>query len=210
MIKKKFSNYNRLIIDKLEKILSHITGHHQNNYNNKMKVPDMTSSNNNYLNQIIFDEEKLLNAMIDQSMITSKIKWMNFRKECIQHMSSSSNIEFFEKFISLIYKIDPVYHAENEEFLNFLYHFMSWKSNEFRNIDMIINRLSSLYEKSLLENNETLNNQMAFLTYRLLEDVIDKHGSGVIVKIRKSFEKICKKTQDHEMLYILWRKLFER
>lgn len=173
----------------------------------------MTLPSNNYENQLTFDEEKLLNSMLDQrGMMASKNKWINFRRQCIQHMSGSgeSSINFYEKFIRLAHKIDPVYYEQNEELFEFLYQFILWKSNDLKNIDTIINRLSEMYEKSLRENNETLICQLRFVTQALLDKLIDRHGSGVIVKLRNSFEVICKRTQDYEMLYILWRKLFER
>lgn len=191
------------------------------NGNGKVKVPDKSilPLKNYHENPLYFDGEKLLmSSMNDQSIMSSKKKWINFRLKCIQHImcNEECSINFYDKFIKLTQKIDPVYYEENEELFDFLYRFIAWKSNDLKNIDMLINRLSRLYEKSTKgdgkgrENNETLIHQLKILTHTLIEDVISKHGSSVIVKLRNSFEDISKETRDYEMLYILWRKLFER
>lgn len=177
-------------------------------------LTERTSSINNYENSInpkSYDEEKLL-EMIDQYTITSKVEWVNFRDESTRHIMSSEEctLIFYDKFIKLVKKIDPIYYVEQEELLQFLNQIVLWKKNDLKNIDIVINSFSILYEKSNKEKNETMTNHLKFLTQNLLKFIIDKHGTSVIFKLRNSFEKICEKTQDSELLYILWMKLFER
>lgn len=182
---------------------------------NKKVLTEKTSYINNYeksINPKSYDEEKLFGMMDQCTMITSKVKWIHFRDEFIQHIMSSEecSLIFYEKFIKLVKKIDPIYFEEQEELLQFLSQIVLWKKNDLKNIDIVINRFSILYEKSNKEKNETMTNHLKFLTQNLLKFIIDKHGTSVIFKLRNSFEIICEKTHDNELLYILWTKLFER
>lgn len=181
---------------------------------NKIAASEKTSSLKNYENPTnpkSYDEEKLL-ELIDQRTITSKVKWITFRDECIQHMiiSETCSVNFYDKFIKLVQKLDPIYYDEQGELFQFLNQIILWKRDDLKNIDIIINRFSRLYVKCHEENNETMIHYLRFLTQTLLKFVIDKHGSSAIIKFRNSFEKICEKTHDYELMYILWRKLFER
>lgn len=178
----------------------------------KLKVPETKLQHQQQkFNDYSLNEEKLLTAMKDQSTIATKIKWINFRNDSLEYImccnKNECSIKFYDNFIRLVHKIDPNFYDSNIELFQFLH---LWTNNDLRDIDMIINRLSRLYEMSTNENNETLKNHLKILTETFILKVIDKHGSGIVIKLRNSFEVICKRTRDYELLYILWVNLFER
>jgi hypothetical protein len=204
--------------DKLEKLLCGIA------IKRNLKAPDTISHLNKFDESsplISFDEKALLKAlkMSDQSMLTGK-KWNYLRNKCIQHVvSGQSTLLFCDTFFPLLLKYDPKYYCEHKELLEFLHLYSSEKS-DMKNVD-IINRLSELHEKYATttkafstsnERNETVIHQcmLIYLTQQFINNVIEKHGTGLIVNMRKTFSEICTKSGDFEILFILWRKLFER
>jgi hypothetical protein len=163
---------------------------------------------------ISFDgsEKTLLKAMNDQSSLTGK-KWLNLRNKCIQQIvnSEKTSVEFCDILFALILKYDPDYYCQHEDFLHFLHLYSSARS-DMKNVDIIINRLSKLHEKYATkeDRNETVIHHLMFITHQLINNVIEKHGSGLMVNMKNTFSEISIRSGDFEILFILWRKLFER
>lgn len=181
----------------------------------KKKVIEVETSHiGNYHDELSsnYDEEKLLNKMINHNQKMTRVKWINFRYECLQHVSNGEcSMKFCENFIKLLDINDQKYNEENKEFLVLLKNFVLWKQKMI-DIDVIINSLSNLHERQLTmieNNNESLMYQRKMI-FEIIEDLINTHGSSPIIKLRKSFEIICEKSHDYELLFILWTKLFER
>jgi hypothetical protein len=194
----------------LEKFLNNIT-----NEKKKLKVHEVETSHiSNYHDEPAsnYDEETLLNQMnmINQNHKMTRVKWINFRNECLQCVSDSVECseEFCEKFMKFLYVVDPRYYEENEELLELLKNYVLWR-HKMIDIDVVIKSLSNLYQQKRVEKNESLLLKQK-LTHQIIDEMLLKHGSSAVVKIRKSFEAICEQSHDHELLYILWTKLFER
>lgn len=193
----------------MEKFLNNITSSEIK----KVKVHEVEASHiSNYHDELVsnYDEEKMLQKMINQNQKMTRVKWINFRNECLQHVSNGEcSMRFYEKFIEVLYVSDPKYYEENEVFLEFLKNFILWRLKEI-DIDIIINSLSNLYEHpTRTESDESKIYQHKVIT-KIIEDMLTKHGNSAVVKIRKSFEAISEKSHYYELLYVLWTKLFER
>lgn len=180
---------------------------------NKLAVTEkVLISYENHINPKDYDEEKMLEMM---SVDKCTNNWERFRDDCLQHImcSEECSIIFYDKFFKLVHQIDPIYYEEQNDFLKFLNQIILWKKNDLKNqnVDKIIEIFSRLYEKSIEEkNNESMTQNLGVLSQTILDFSIKTHGTCVVVKLRNSFEKICEKTSDYELLYTLWRKLFER
>lgn len=194
----------------MEKFLNNITSEKK-----KLKVHEVETSHisNYHHDELVsnYDEEKLLRKllMINQNQKMTRVKWINFRNECLQHVSNGEcSIEFYENFIKLLYAGDLKFYEENEPFLLFLKNFILWRQKMI-DIDVFINSLSNFYQQKSKVENDSMMYQRKVIT-QIIEELLNKHGSSAVVKIRKSFETICEKSHDYELLYILWTKLFER
>lgn len=146
--------------------------------------------------------------MINQNPKMTRAKWINLRNTCLEHLAcGEGGMKFYEKFINLLHTYDTNYYEENEQFLKLLKDHVLWRQN-MSDIDVIINSFSNSYQPNSV-NEESLMYQRKVIT-QILDDVLNKHGSSSVVKLRKSFETICEKCHDYELLWILWTKLFER
>ena len=166
----------------------------------------------NQINPKDYDEEKMLEMMNINSCTNN---WKRFRNDCLQHImcSEECSIIFYDKFLKLVHQLDPIFCEEQGDFLKFLNQIILWKQNDLKNqnVDNIIEIFTRLYEESIEEKKkESMTKNLELLSQTILDFTIKTHGTFVVVKLRNSFEKICEKTSDYELLYTLWRKLFER
>lgn len=175
------------------------------------------------------DEDKLLKG-IDNYNFNQHSNFTNFRNECIELICFSASTEFFRKFMKLLYHKDLKFFEENKEFFNFLYYLQDWRENGYdsNETEKLLENVSRFY--FIYKDNEFLLNRVKFITQvsnvkphnlnflnkhfsfhqDIIERILQTHGSSAVVRIKNLLEKISYETQDYEILFILWRKLFER
>lgn len=201
--------YKNVSKDKLEKFLSNISSEKK-----RLKVQEVDTSHHisNYNDELVsnYDEEKLVSKMINQKQeLTTRVEWINFRNECLLHVSTGEcSPKFYDKFLETLHTYTPKYYQENEGSLMFLKNFVLWRQKG--DIDIIIRSLSTLNQPWPTKVNDESAMYQRRVIIRILDEVLNKHGSSAVVKLRKAFEEICEKSHDYELLYILWTKLFER
>lgn len=132
-------------------------------------------------------------------------KWTNFRNECLFHMCSRNcSRKFSEEFIKLINKYDHSFVKDNDQFLDFL---TNWRDKR-KNLESLVETICGLHLQYTSSN--SLSIYIRLLTENLLDDRLSEHGSSLVIMLTKSFKHVCKETSDYEILFILWKKLFQR
>jgi hypothetical protein len=136
--------------------------------------------------------------------------WLKLRNECLNHLCLQVGSERFSKeFVKILHTHDHEFAQKNIKLITFLtIHLVQWRSKR-QNLDLFIDSLCDVY----VHYSQThLSQQMNLTTKTILNDILKSHGSSAVVKIYEAFSRVCHEINpnDFELLFILWKQLFER
>lgn len=126
--------------------------------------------------------------------------------EVVEFSSSMGNTELFHKLISYTKTFEPEFHEENLSYFETLNLELDWRT--CGNVDRLIENFESLYKKSL--SDEVTTRHMTKFCSVMIQDCVNKKGEAVVLKLKDKIEKICDESKDYQLLFELWRNLFER
>ncbi|KAG5673810.1 hypothetical protein PVAND_003826 [Polypedilum vanderplanki] len=156
-----------------------------------------------------YDEGKLLKNIInfDKKFYSKRSNWIKFRNECFNHLCMKGGSKrFSQEFVKILNTYDYKFVKDNEKLISFLTcHLYHWRSKK-QNLDLFIESLCDLYKHYY---SSQMSQQIYFTTKTILREILATYGSSAVVKIAESFKCVCVETNDYELLFILWRELFE-
>lgn len=152
-------------------------------------------------------EETTLESVID--------KWLNKQSiqlpistlcELVEFSSSMGNTELFHRLNSYTKNFEQEFYKENSCYFEALNLELDWKTG--RNIDQLIENFEALYRTSI--SDEVKSKPMMKLFSVMIKDCIAKKGESFVIKLKDKIVKLCNESQDYQLLFELWKNLFER
>lgn len=126
--------------------------------------------------------------------------------EVVEFSSSVGNAELYGKLIALIKASDPELYADNLSYFHSLRLELDWRIG--KNIDELIEKFESMYKQGL--SNEVAMEHATKLSTIMIQDAVERKGESVVIKLKARIEAMCKESGDYQLLFDLWRNLFER
>lgn len=126
--------------------------------------------------------------------------------EVLELSSSTGNAELFRKLMTFTQVYDPEFYDENVSYIDALNLELDWRTGQ--NIDLMIDKFETMYKRSLYDDEMT--KHMLRLSSTLIQDCVSKKGESVVIKFKDRFERMCRESKDYQLLFELWRNLFER
>ncbi|CRK89470.1 CLUMA_CG003208, isoform A [Clunio marinus] len=125
--------------------------------------------------------------------------------ETSEYASANGNAELFTILQTFIKMTDENFYKSNYMYFKSLSLELDWRSG--KNIDQVLEEFEINYRKSF--SDQTLLKHMTKLCNVVMQDAVEKRGESTVIKIKHRIEKISEETKDYQLLFILWRKLFE-
>lgn len=126
--------------------------------------------------------------------------------EVVEFASSVGNAQLYGKSIALIKASDPELHADNLSYFHSLNLELDWRVG--KNTDELIDRFELMYKQSF--SIEGARKHATKLSTIMIQDAVERKGESVVIKLKARIEAICEETGDYQLLFDLWRNLFER
>ena len=126
--------------------------------------------------------------------------------EMVEFASSMGNTQLFHKLISYTKAFEPELHEENFCYFETLNLELDWRTG--RNVDQLIENFEMLYKKSF--SDEVTSRHMMKFCSVMIQECVEKKGEAVVLKLKDKIEKMCDESKDYQLLFELWRNLFER
>lgn len=126
--------------------------------------------------------------------------------ELLEFAGRVGRSELFKKLDSQLATHHSKFYEENLKFIEILALEVEWQTGQ--NIDQLIEKFHFMYKKNI--SDEVLSIRMRKLCSLMIEDCVEKKGESSVVKLRDKLEKLCDETMDYQLLFDLWRNLFER
>lgn len=152
------------------------------------------------------DEEELAKA-ID---VWTEKRWNSVPRsvliEILEFASSAGNTAIFQKITSYVKTNEPDFYASNECLFECLSLELDWKAGV--NVDRLIDRFEVIHRKRI--SDDAVTKHVSRFSAKIINDTLERKGESAVIKLKDSIEKMCEKSQDYQLLFDLWRSLFER
>lgn len=126
--------------------------------------------------------------------------------ELVEFSSRTGNTELFHKLIDYSTTFEPYFHKENLSYFQTLNLELDWRTGT--NVDQLIENFETLYKKSF--SDEVASRHMASCYNVMIKDCVEKKGEAAVLKLTDKIVKMCDESRDYQLLFELWRNLFER
>jgi hypothetical protein len=126
--------------------------------------------------------------------------------EILEFASDSGNTAIFRKITSHVKTNEADFYASNERVFNALSLELDWRAGA--NVDQLIDRFEAIHQER--SGDESFAHHVSRLTQKIINDTLERKGESAVIKLRDRVVKMCEKSQDYQLLFDLWRSLFER
>lgn len=126
--------------------------------------------------------------------------------EILEFSSNTGSTELFHKLLAYIKTFEAEFHAFNVCYFEKLNLELDWRTG--KNVDQLIGNFETLYKKHL--NDKVGSRHMSKFASVMIQDCIEKKCEAVVLKLKDKIEKMCDESDDYQLLFELWRNLFER
>jgi hypothetical protein len=125
--------------------------------------------------------------------------------EVLEFICREGNKELYQLLINHIKTINSEFYYEHSTYFEVLDLELCWKTGQ--NVDELL----EVFEMKYLENSEKSKRiLLKKFCLVMINDTISRKGESVVIKLKESIERICEQSRDYQMMFDLWRKLFER
>lgn len=125
--------------------------------------------------------------------------------EVLEFASRSGRHEMFHKTLT---QLDSDFLKANGNYFELLGLELDWKSG--RNIDQLLERFEVMHKQSCLGDEIKMRQDFRRFCSFIIKDSVAKKGESAVVRLRQTLEKLCKETNDYQLLFDLWKNLFDR
>lgn len=137
--------------------------------------------------------------------------------EVMEFACRNGDVEIYKSLIAHLKERNLCFMNEHMTYFEIIELELEWKTAG-NNVDEILEKFSRKYlELSQSYSDEVLKNKIKShksmlrkLGIVMIDDTIASKGESAAIKLRESIEKICEVTRDYQLMFDLWRKLFER
>lgn len=205
------------ILDSMESFISDLTQRKVNKWNERLETLNRNQSQVKIASAVqrelieeihncldTFDSEELenvidksLNARLPRSVIC----------EALEFSSSTGNCGLFHKLTGSMKRSDAEFYNRNRIYFETLNLELDLRTNG-DNFDELIERFAVIYKESIL--NETAMKQTMKFYAMMIQDCVDKRGESTTLRLKERIAQLCLNVRNHQLLFELWRKLFER
>lgn len=127
--------------------------------------------------------------------------------EALEFSCLAGNRKLFDKLHDHIRQsFEASFYEENIDYFSILN--LELDLREEKNIDELIDRFEVIYRKS--KGNDSLRKQIMKFYSLLTQECVERRSESAVIQLREKITTICDDTQDYQLLFNLWRKLFER
>jgi hypothetical protein len=126
--------------------------------------------------------------------------------EILEFASGSGNTAIFRKITSHVETNEADFYASNERLFTALSLELDWRVGA--NTDQLIDRFEAIHLECL--GDDVSAQHVSRLTVKIINDTLERKGESVVIKLKDRIVKMCEKSQDYQLLFELWRSLFER
>lgn len=151
------------------------------------------------------DDDELVSSLIEKAIADGISPSRHIIIDLLDYLISNCDSKLVGKLIETIREKDPEFYFKNQQFA---IQKLELRWLDHPNMDEIVEDIGRIYIASQLDEN--LAAQMTRLIQKILRDAIENKGEASVVKLRQKCEEICEQIKDYQLLYDLWRKLFER
>lgn len=125
--------------------------------------------------------------------------------EVLEFASRSGRHEMFHKTLP---QLDANFLKANGNYFELLSLELDWKSG--RNIDQLLERFENMHNQSCLGEEIKMREDFRRFCSFIIKDSVAKKGESAVIRLRRTLEKLCEETNDYQLLFDLWRNLFDR
>lgn len=159
----------------------------------------------------LHDEERLEKLIVDAWEEKHIIHLLPCAVLCevLEFSSSVGNEKLFEKLFAQLKSQYSEFYTQNSVYFGGIELEFRWKTNA-TNIDEILRKFEEFYKKSIVDERNT--KQIMRFCSVIIEDCVEKRGESAVIKLKERIEAMCKgeNSKDYQLLFELWRRLFER
>lgn len=125
--------------------------------------------------------------------------------EVLEFASRSGRHGMFHKTLA---QLDAGFLEANGNYFELLALELDWKSGQ--NIDQLLERLESMHNQSCRGDEIKMRQDFRRFCSFIIKDSVAKKGEAAVIRLRRTLEKLCEQTNDYQLLFDLWRNLFDR
>jgi hypothetical protein len=125
--------------------------------------------------------------------------------EVLEYMCREGNKEIYQLLINHIKMINLEFYNDHKTYFDVLDLELCWKTGQ--NVDEVLKLFEMKYLQNLDKSKRILLRKFCLV---MINDTISRKGESVVIKLKESIERICEQSRDYQMMFDLWRKLFER
>lgn len=104
--------------------------------------------------------------------------------------------------------INLEFYNEHSSYFEILDLELRWKTAH--NVDELLRRFEQKYLETSNKVNKSDRTMLRKLCLVMIDDTISRKGESAMIKLRESIERVSEESRDYQMMFDLWRKLFER
>lgn len=137
--------------------------------------------------------------------------------EVLEFLCRSGSADCYKSLIAHLRAHNHDFFREHLTYFEILDLELEWKTAG-NSVDEVLERFTRKYlEFSLRHSDVSLHNEnkshksmLRKLCAAMIDDTIASKGESAAIKLRESIEEICEESRDYQLMFDLWRKLFER
>lgn len=210
------------ISDSMETFISDLKQRRMNKWNQIQKETisrnqsrdEITSGEQNDLIEEIFhcldthDEDRLGNVIERWLRRPEILKGSQLEVLCesLEFATRVGNVGIFRLLLMHLKAHEAEFHKDNVGYFEVLGLELEWRSGQ--NIDELLEKFALIYKQNI--SNELMMRQIMKLYSVIIQDTVERKGESAVIKLKHKIEGICVEAKSHQLLFNLWRKLFER
>lgn len=125
--------------------------------------------------------------------------------EVCEFASRSGRREMFHKTLA---QLDSDFLKANGNYFELLSLELDWKSG--RNIDQLLERFEVMHKLSCLGDEIKMRQDFRRFCSFIIKDSVAKKGESAVIRLKALLEKLSEETNDYQLLFDLWKNLFDR
>jgi hypothetical protein len=128
--------------------------------------------------------------------------------EILEFASGRGNTTIFHKITSYVKTNEASFYASNLCLFEMLSLELDWKATAGVNVDRLIDRFEVIHKKSIAV--DAASKHVSRFSSKIINDTLERKGESAVIKLKDRIEKMCGESKDYQLLFDLWRSLFER
>lgn len=137
--------------------------------------------------------------------------------EVLEFLCRSGSVECYKSLIAHLRAGNVDFFDEHRTYFEILDLELEWKTAG-NTVDDVLTRFKRKYlefslrhcDESVQSRNKSHKSMLRKLCAVMIDDTIASKGESAAIKLRESIEEICEESRDYQLMFDLWRKLFER